>query len=80
MEKRFNDEWEIIGAVKISDGNEDEYPFEIVIAHCPQNKCTPYVTWECSNGNNYYWGHYCTTKKGAMKDFTERILNNENYF
>lgn len=79
MEKRFNDEWEIIGAVKISDGNEDEYPFEIVIAYSKENKCTPYVTWEYSNGR-YYWGHYCTTKSGAMKDFTKRILEHENYF
>lgn len=79
MEKRFNENWEIIGAVRISDGNEDENAFEIVVAHNPNNRCTPYVTWEYSNGT-YYWGHYCTTKKGAMMDFIERIKKEENYF
>ena len=80
METRFNEDWEIIGAVKVSDGNEYENAFEIVIAHNPNNKCTPYVTWECSNGDNYYWGHYCATKKEAMNDFIERIQKCEKYF
>ena len=30
---------------------------EFVIGHNPSYS-TPYVTWECKNGDNYYWGHY----------------------
>ena len=33
-----------------------------------------YVTWECSGGNNYYWGHYFNAEQllDAMADFMER--------
>lgn len=31
-----------------------------------------YVTWECKNGNNYYWGHYTTDKLAAMRDLLNR--------
>lgn len=80
MEKRFNADYEIIGAVKISDGREGEAPFEFVIGHNPNNTCTPYVTWECANGNIYYWGHYFRTKREAIYDFMERIKRKEKYF
>lgn len=31
-----------------------------------------FVTWECKDGNNYFWGHYCTTLFAAQKDLCER--------
>ena len=33
-----------------------------------------YVTWECSGGTNYYWGHYFSGNQllEAMADFMER--------
>ena len=26
------------------------------------NTPAPFVTWECKDGNNYFWGHYLTTR------------------
>ena len=32
----------------------------------------PYVTWWCSNGNYYFWGHYTSDLMAAKKDLLER--------
>lgn len=31
-----------------------------------------FVTWACSNGDNYYWGHYLTSREAAEKDLVQR--------
>lgn len=31
-----------------------------------------FVTWECKNGNNYFWGHYLSDRKAAERDLLER--------
>lgn len=31
-----------------------------------------YVTWECKDGDNYYWGHYMTDKLAALRDLLDR--------
>ena len=31
-----------------------------------------YVTWECRNGSNYYWGHYMSDRLDAVKDLLDR--------
>jgi len=31
-----------------------------------------YVTWRCSNGNYYFWGHYTSDLLAAKKDLLER--------
>ena len=36
------------------------------------NTPAPFVTWECKDGNNYFWGHYLTTRKAAERDLLER--------
>lgn len=33
-----------------------------------------FVTWECKDGNNYFWGHYCTTLFAAQKDLCDRAM------
>jgi len=33
---------------------------------------TPYVTWECKDGNNYFWGHYFMERHQAVRDLLER--------
>lgn len=77
MEKRFNENWEIIGSVQF-DGRMKGY--EIVLGRSENNKCTPYVTWEYrQDTNSYYWGHYCTTYEGAYSDFTKRIMESVKY-
>ena len=32
-----------------------------------------YVTWMFSGEGDYFWGHYFTTKKKALKDYHERL-------
>ena len=31
-----------------------------------------YVTWECRNGSNYYWGHYMSDRLDAVKALLDR--------
>lgn len=39
-----------------------------------ENTAAParFVTWECKDGNNYYWGHYMTDKLTALRDLLDR--------
>lgn len=34
-----------------------------------------FVTWECKNKDDYFWGHYCDDLLTAQKDFLERAYN-----
>lgn len=38
-----------------------------------------FVTWECKDGNNYFWGHYCTTLFAAQKDLCDRAMQEIRY-
>ena len=31
-----------------------------------------YVTWQCRNGNDYFWGHYFEDRQSAERDLLER--------
>lgn len=31
-----------------------------------------FVTWECRNGNDYFWGHYFSDPLAAKRDLLER--------
>lgn len=31
-----------------------------------------FVTWKCSDGSNYYWGHYFSDQFAAEKDLISR--------
>lgn len=33
-----------------------------------------FVTWECTGGNNYFWGHYTDNLFSAQKDLCERAM------
>ena len=44
---------------------------EFVIGEYPKAP-SPYVTWECSGGNNYFWGHYFPDRRSAEKNLLER--------
>ncbi|MFQ6963483.1 MAG: hypothetical protein ACLRR6_05055 [Oscillospiraceae bacterium] len=50
MEMRTNAGYTITDSVHIGKA-------EFVIGEMP-NAPAPFVTWECKNGNNYFWGHY----------------------
>lgn len=64
MEKRINIGYEIIKSFTI--GNT-----EIVLA---KNEKAPdkFVTWQCSNGDNYFWGHYYDNGYDALYDYLNR--------
>lgn len=66
VEFRENADFEILLSQPI--GNNEE----IVFGRRPSDGS--YVTWMCSGGNNYYWGHYFGGGQllDAMRDFVER--------
>lgn len=65
--KRVNAGYEIIASVTMRG-------FEIVLGQHEKDK-TRFVTWMCTGGDNYYWGHYLTSEIEAYKDFGTRIVN-----
>ena len=64
QKKRINAGYEIFDSIKIGKA-------EFVIG---RNIYAPsqYVTWECSNGNNYFWGHYFSDRSEALRDMYSR--------
>ena len=44
--------------------------FEYVFGEKPDG--SGFVTWYCSNGNNYCFGHYITDRDTALLDLYER--------
>ena len=64
MEKRINAGYEIISSLAVCGtefvlGKNDSAP-----------EC--YVTWECNDGSNYFWGHYFSDFDSAYKDLHRR--------
>lgn len=35
-----------------------------------------WATWECRNGNDFFWGHYFETELDARRDYHERLAKN----
>ena len=64
MAERINGGYTIIQSVTV--GNT-----EFVLGE-NQKAPDPYVTWECTNGTNYYWGHYFGSYHRARTDLFER--------
>ena len=67
MEWRKNAGYIITNAITIGES-------EIVLG-VHEKLSDHFVTWECANGNNYFWGHYFTNLINAQKDFCERGLD-----
>ena len=66
MDKRMNAGYEIINSITVGKS-------EIVLGY-NENASSKYVTWQCTNGDNYFWGHYIDDKLKAQRDFLERGL------
>jgi hypothetical protein len=64
METRKNAGYVITNAIKIGES-------EVVLGIHEKNP-NMCVTWECSNGDNYHWGHYFDNLLSAQKDFCKR--------
>lgn len=67
MEWRKNAGYIITNSITIGDS-------EIVLG-VHEKLADHFVTWECTNKNNYFWGHYFTSLLSAQKDFCERGLH-----
>ena len=64
MEMRINAGYTITDSIHIGKA-------EFVIGEMP-NAPAPFVTWECKNGDNYFWGHYFKDEYSAQKDLVAR--------
>lgn len=64
MDKRVNSGYVITDSIHV--GN-----VELVLG---VNSSDPaqFVTWECRDGNNYYWGHYTPSHTEALRDLLDR--------
>lgn len=64
--ERINQNYKIIRSVMIGE-------CEFVMG---ENLKSPnsYVTWECKDGDNYFWGHYMSDRLCAEKDLYERAI------
>lgn len=67
--KQVNEGYTIIESMTIGSAR-------FVIGENLHNPVAPYVTWQANIRNdpdNFFWGHYCATKLGAVADFGRRI-------
>src|SRR5574344_1850795 len=68
-QEQVNEGYVIIESVTVGNAR-------FVIGENPNNQAAPYVTWQANvknDPNNFFWGHYCATKLGAVADFGRRI-------
>ena len=64
MGERSNCGYTIVQSLTIGD-------CEFVLGHNPEAP-NPYVTWKCSNGDYYFWGHYSSDRMAADRDLLTR--------
>ncbi|MDD4509296.1 MAG: hypothetical protein PHY23_00010 [Oscillospiraceae bacterium] len=68
MSERINAGYVITDSVFIGDS-------EFVIGANSTSLGTMYVTWQCKDGDNYFWGHYLSDRRAAEKDLLDRAGN-----
>jgi len=52
---------------------------EIVLGRMETSLGTMFVTWQCLNGDNYFWGHYFRDNHtAARRDLEERLQSELN--
>ncbi len=64
MEQRTNIGYRITDTIHV--GNAE---FVLGVHETDPNR---FVTWECKNRNDYFWGHYFTKRDDAVKDLVNR--------
>ena len=65
MEARTNAGYIITDSVHIGNA-------EFVIGENHTQYGTMYVTWECKDGDSYFWGHYLSNRQAAEADLLDR--------
>lgn len=67
MSLRINEGYIITDSIHVG-----EYEFVLGVH---QRIANDFVTWRCSDGDYYYWGHYHTDLFSAEKDLVERAAD-----
>lgn len=44
-----------------------------------QSNTQSFVTWECKDKNDYFWGHYSNSLLAATKDLCQRVMEEVSY-
>lgn len=70
MEQRNCAGYVITQSIKVKDT-------EFVLGEHPKTGMC--ATWQCKNGDDYFWGHYCTNKYDALKDLCQRAAQEIDY-
>ena len=70
MEQRICAGYVITQSIQVKDT-------EFVLGEHPKTGMC--ATWQCKNGDNYFWGHYCTNEYDALKDLCERASQEVDY-
>ncbi len=65
METRENAGYTITDSVHIGSA-------EFVIGEQQTQYGAMYVTWQCRDGDNYFWGHYLNSRQEAERDLIDR--------
>ena len=70
MAERINAGYTIIETVRIADD------LEVVLGKNATSFGDVYVTWQCGNGSDYFWGHYFKCDyAAARKDLFRRAID-----
>ena len=72
MEQRANEGYIITDSIHVGNA-------EFVIGENETQYGTMFVTWRCSNGTDYYWGHYFNDRFAAQKDLVARAQEEVKY-
>ena len=72
MEWRKNAGYIITNQITIGDN-------EIVLG-VHETQPNMFVTWECKDKTDYFWGHYFTNLLAAQKDFCERGADKARFY
>lgn len=65
-DKRINAGFEIINSIPVGNA-------EFVLGVNMKNP-NSFVTWECKNKTDYFWGHYTDSLLKATKDMCQRVM------
>lgn len=52
---------------------------EFVIGQMDTRFGTMYVTWQCKDRDNYFWGHYLNSRQAAEQDLLTRAQHELEY-
>ena len=68
---RSNQNYVILNSVNVADAK--------FVLGVNMTAPSQFVTWECKNQNDYFYGHYFSDQLKAQKDLCVRALNEVKY-